>query len=103
MGATPETSAARRSSEPSAAAIQTRRSLKRAFVFVIVVTLVNVAGAHALDALGLTESLLSSSLPRAVIAAALGLAFFTARLLAFFVAPGLLIAALVVYAAARAR
>jgi hypothetical protein len=69
----------------------------------VVVVAVNAAGARLLDMIGLTESLLSANPARAAIAALLGIVFFVARLLAYFVAPGLVIAALVAALITSAR
>ncbi len=69
--------------------------LRRALVLAAAVSAVNLGGAYALDALGLVESLLSPGGGRAVVVLPLAIGFYAARLLALFVAPGLVIAALV--------
>lgn len=63
---------------------------------------INLGGAYLLDALGLIEGLLS---PNGVIIALLlplALVFYAARLALYFVVPGLLLGALVLWAMDRA-
>jgi hypothetical protein len=79
------------------------RSLRRWLIVLAIAFTLNIAGAHGLDALGLTESLLSPSLARALVAALLGFVFFASRLFLFFIAPGLAIAALAWWFGARER
>ena len=70
-----------------------RASLKLP-IFVVALFLVDRVGAHALDALGVVESLLSPSGARVLVILPLCVLFFAARLLLVFVAPGLVLASL---------
>src|SRR5690349_1172507 len=61
----------------------------------------DLGGAYLLDALGLIEGLLSPSGDRLALLLPLGVAFYGARLLLYFVAPGLVLGALCLWAADR--
>lgn len=63
----------------------------------------DLAGARLLDALGLVEGLLSPSGERLLWLLPLGAGFYVARLLALFVAPGLVIGALAIWLWERRR
>lgn len=65
--------------------------------------LCDLIGARVLDALGLIEGLLSPSAASPLLLAPLALVFFAARLTAWFVAPGLLVGALLVSFLAKVR
>jgi hypothetical protein len=62
----------------------------------IVAALVELIGARVLDALGLIEGLLSPSGASPVALVPLALLFFGARFVTWFIAPGLVLGALVV-------
>jgi hypothetical protein len=66
---------------------------RRALALIGALLVVHVAGARALDALGLVESLLSPGGARLALVLPLAVLFFAARILLLFVAPGLTIAA----------
>lgn len=75
--------------------------LRRSLIALAALLAVNVAGAYGLDALGLSESLLSGSIDRALLAAALGFLFYAARLALFFIAPGVALAMLILSLSGR--
>jgi hypothetical protein len=62
----------------------------------MVAALVELIGARVLDALGLIEGLLSPSGANPAVLVPLALVFFAARFVAWFIAPGLVLGALVV-------
>ncbi|MCC6551717.1 MAG: hypothetical protein IT372_01685 [Polyangiaceae bacterium] len=72
-----------------------RRRIRRALWLAGALLLLHAGLAPALDALGAAESLLGPDAPRAALVLVLTVAFFAARLLLLFAAPGLLAAALV--------
>lgn len=76
---------------------------RRTLLFAAAVFGVNLGGAYLLDALGLIEGLLSPHGGSLALLLPLAIAFYTARLLLFFVVPGLVIGALAVWAMGRAR
>jgi hypothetical protein len=71
-------------------------SLRRAAVWLVVSVLVDLLGARLLDALGLIEGLLSPSGGRLLLLVPVAVSFYAARFVAWFVAPGLLLGALLV-------
>jgi hypothetical protein len=73
-------------------------TLRRALGFWLVSALLDVLGARLLDSLGLIEGLLSPSGASALVLLPLAVAFYGARLAARFVAPGLVLGALLVAA-----
>lgn len=74
---------------------------RRTLGFIAGLFVIDVGGAYGLDALGLVEGLLSPQGGRLALLLPLALVFHTARLLLLFVAPGLGIAALALWAARR--
>ncbi len=70
--------------------------LKPALILLGVVVLVQLASARALDSIGLIEGLLSPSAASPALLVPLAFVFYAARLFAWFVAPGLVLGALVV-------
>lgn len=79
------------------------RRLRRVGVAAGVLLGAHVALMYALDALGLVESLLAPSGLRAIAALPLAASFYLVRLMLLFVMPGLLLAALLQWAARRAQ
>ena len=75
----------------------------RPLLFAAAAFAVNLVGAYLLDALGLVEGLLSPHGLTAVLLLPLAAAFYAARLLLFFVVPGLLFNALLLWAMNRAE
>lgn len=73
-------------------------SVRRAATWLIASVLLNVVGARLLDRLGLIEGLLSPSGARLLLLAPLAVSFYAARFVAYFVAPGLLLGALLAWA-----
>jgi hypothetical protein len=69
-------------------------TVRRAAGWVLVSVVLNLAGAQILDRLGLIEGLLSPSGWRLVLIVPLAVSFYSARFIAWFVAPGLLLGAL---------
>lgn len=76
---------------------------RRALVFAAAVFAMNLGGAYLLDALGLVEGLLSPHAGTIALLLPLALVFYVVRLLLFFVAPGLVAGALLIWAADRAK
>lgn len=74
---------------------------RRTLVFAAAVLLLNLGGAYLLDALGLVEGLLSPHGGTAALLVPLAVAFYTVRILALFVAPGLVAGALILWAIER--
>jgi len=74
---------------------------RRTLVFAAAVLLLNLGGAYLLDALGLVEGLLSPHGGTAALLVPLAVAFYTVRILALFVVPGLLVSALILWAIER--
>jgi hypothetical protein len=70
-------------------------SVKKAFWILVVTTLINLAFAQALDRLGLIEGLLSPNGPSLVWLLPLAVVFYASRLAAWFIAPGLMLGALI--------
>ena len=73
----------------------------RTFAFVAVLGAIDAGGARALDAMGLVESALAPGAAGAVVLVAAAL-FYVARLLFLFVAPGLVLYALLRFTVDRA-
>lgn len=71
-------------------------SVRRAAAWLVVSVLVNLLGSRLLDALGLIEGLLSPSGSRLLLIVPVAVSFYSARFIAWFVAPGLLLGALLV-------
>ena len=74
---------------------------RRTLVFAAVVLLMNLGGAYLLDALGLVEGLLSPHGGTAALLVPLAVVFYTVRILALFVVPGLVAGALILWALER--
>lgn len=79
------------------------RSLRKALVAAGVLGVLHVLLVFVLDAMGLVESLLSPSGLRVLAVLPLAGLFYVVRLALLFVMPGLVAAAVVLWAAARAR
>jgi hypothetical protein len=71
-------------------------TVRRAAVWLLASALLNVIGAQILDWLGLIEGLLSPSGGRLLLIVPVAVSFYVARFVAWFVAPGLLLGALLV-------
>ncbi len=71
-------------------------TVQRAALWLLASALLNVIGARVLDALGLIEGLLSPSGGRLLLIVPVAVSFYAARFVAWFVAPGLLLGALLV-------
>jgi hypothetical protein len=71
---------------------------KRTLIFAAIVLALNLGGAYLLDALGLVERLLSPHDGTAALLVPLAVVFYTARILALFVAPGLVAGSLLLWA-----
>jgi hypothetical protein len=67
---------------------------RRTLILAAVLLAVDLAGARALDALGLVESLLAPGSPRAFVAFPLAVLFYAARISLLFLVPGIVIGAL---------
>jgi hypothetical protein len=76
---------------------------KRTLIFGAAVLALNLGGAYLLDALGLVEGLLSPHGGTAALLVVLAAVFYTARILALFVVPGLVVGALLVWRWERGR
>jgi hypothetical protein len=74
---------------------------RNAAALLVASSLVNALGARALDSLGLIEGVLSPSGARILILVPVAALFFAARLCCYFVAPGLLLGALLDFARLR--
>lgn len=74
---------------------------RRTLVFAAAVLLLNLGGAYLLDALGLVEGLLSPHGGTAALLVPLAVVFYTVRILALFVVPGLVAGALILWALER--
>jgi hypothetical protein len=72
---------------------------RRTLGFAAALLLLNLGGAYLLDALGLVEGLLSPNGGRLALLLPLAVLFYAARLLLLFVAPGLVLGALLLWAA----
>lgn len=95
MSAAPEKeSAAPPAAEPPREKPSPARFPRRTFILAVALFAVNLGGAHLLDALGLVEGLLSPSGGRLLLLIPLAAAYYVARILALFLAPGLLAGAL---------
>lgn len=71
-------------------------TVRYAAVWLLVSALLNFIGARILDRLGLIEGLLSPSGSRLLLIVPVAVSFYAARFVAWFVAPGLLLGALLV-------
>jgi hypothetical protein len=71
-------------------------TVRRAAAWLVVSALLNLLGAYVLDALGLVEGLLSPSGGRLLLIVPVAVSFYAARFVAWFIAPGLLLGALLV-------
>ena len=78
-------------------------SLRQACGFWLLTLLVDLGGARLLDSLGLIEGLLSPSGARLALLLPLSVAFFAARIVAWFIAPGLALGASLVTLLDRRR
>jgi len=67
----------------------------KAFAFASAALLLDIGGARVLDALGLIEGLLSPSGAAFALLLPLAVVFYVARFTAWFIAPGLLLGALI--------
>jgi hypothetical protein len=76
---------------------------RRTLIFAGAVMVVHLGGAYLLDALGLVEGLLSPHGGTLFYLLPLALLFYTARILALFVVPGLVVGALLVWVMDRLR
>ena len=76
-------------------------SIRKASVLLVASALVDTLGARSLDSLRLIEGILSPDGARWALLLPLAALFFTARLCCYFVAPGLLLGALVEFARLR--
>jgi hypothetical protein len=72
--------------------------LRRTLVFAAVISILNLAGAYLLDALGLVEGLLSPHGGSIELLLPLAIVFYTARILLLFAVPGLVVGALLLWA-----
>ena len=70
---------------------------RRMLTFAAALAAIHLAGAYLLDALGLVEGLLSPSGGRLVYLIPLAVFFYVVRFLALFVAPGLVLGAIVLW------
>lgn len=75
---------------------------RRTLVFAAVILVLNLGGAYLLDALGLVEGLLSPHGGTIGLLLPLAIVFYAARILLYFVVPGLLLGALSLGAMERA-
>lgn len=71
-------------------------TVRRAALWLVSSALLNVVGATVLDRLGLIEGLLSPNGLRLLLIVPVAVSFYAARFVAWFVAPGLLLGALLV-------
>lgn len=69
-------------------------TVRRAAAWLVVSALLNLLGAHVLDAFGLVEGLLSPSGGRLLLIVPVAVSFYAARFIAWFIAPGLFLGAL---------
>ena len=96
MSAAPEKQSAAppTAAEPPREKPTSARFPRKTLILTVALLAVNLGGAHLLDALGLVEGLLSPSGGRLLLLVPLAAAYYVARILALFLAPGLLAGAL---------
>ncbi len=91
------------SSPPIRLSRKTSSFPRRTILFAVALTIVHLCAAYLLDALGLVEGLLSPNGGRLLLLLPLAIFFYAVRLVLYFVVPGLVVGALILWIVDRSR